>query len=124
MAPILPGLSDTPELLADVVRAARDAGATSLWANVLYLRPGTREHFLDHLARDWPELLPTYERLYARGAYVSKEVGDPIRRRVDELRHRIGVEDRRTVRLTPDPAPGDPVGAAIQAPGQLGLGLG
>ena len=124
MAPILPGLSDTPELLADVVRAARDAGATSLWANVLYLRPGTREHFLDHLARDWPELLPTYERLYARGAYVSKEVGDPIRRRVDELRHRIGVEDRRTVRLTPDPALAIPIGAAIQAPGQLGLGLG
>ena len=31
MAPILPGLSDRPELLADVVRAARDAGATSIW---------------------------------------------------------------------------------------------
>src|SRR6185369_5671695 len=28
MAPILPGLSDRPDLLADVVRAARDAGAT------------------------------------------------------------------------------------------------
>src|SRR4051812_14144497 len=27
MAPILPGLSDRPELLADVVKAARDAGA-------------------------------------------------------------------------------------------------
>ena len=47
MAPILPGLSDEPELLADVVKAARDAGATSIWTNVLYLRPGTREHFLD-----------------------------------------------------------------------------
>ena len=34
MAPILPGLSDRPELLADVVRAARDAGATSIWTNV------------------------------------------------------------------------------------------
>ena len=124
MAPILPGLSDAPELLADVMRAARDAGATSVWANVLYLRPGTREHFLDNLARDWPELVPMYERLYARGAYVSKEVGDPIRRRIDGLRHRIGIEDRRTVRLTPDPALAIPIGAAIQAPGQLGLGLG
>src|SRR5439155_1516298 len=26
MAPILPGLSDRPELMADVIRAARDAG--------------------------------------------------------------------------------------------------
>src|SRR5213593_4773063 len=46
MAAILPGLSDRPELLADVVREARAAGATGIWANLLYLRPGTREHFL------------------------------------------------------------------------------
>ena len=65
MAPILPGISDDPAGMATVVRAARDAGATSIWANVLYLRPGTREHFLDNLARDWPELLPRYEALYA-----------------------------------------------------------
>src|SRR2546425_12806306 len=64
MAPILPGLTDRPEMLADVVKAARDAGATFVWANVLYLRPGTREHFLDHLARDWPDLLAQYEALY------------------------------------------------------------
>src|ERR1051325_10407556 len=36
MAPILPGLSDRPEQLADVVKAARDAGATGIWANLLY----------------------------------------------------------------------------------------
>jgi DNA repair photolyase len=60
MAPILPGISDRPELLDDVVRAARDAGATGVWANVLYLKPGTREHFLGRLAREWPELLPAY----------------------------------------------------------------
>ena len=58
MAPILPGLSDKPELLADVVREARAAGATGIWANMLHLQPGTREHFLAALERDWPELLP------------------------------------------------------------------
>ncbi|MFL5776818.1 MAG: radical SAM protein, partial [Chloroflexota bacterium] len=51
MAPILPGLSDRPDLMADVVKAARDAGATGIWTNVLFLRPGTREHFLENLAR-------------------------------------------------------------------------
>ena len=51
MAPILPGLSDRPELLAEVVREARAAGATGIWANLLYLRPGTREHFLAALER-------------------------------------------------------------------------
>jgi DNA repair photolyase len=70
MAPILPGLSDDPAKLREVVLAARDAGATHLWWNVLNLRPGTREHFLEHLARDWPEQLDRYERLYARSAYL------------------------------------------------------
>jgi DNA repair photolyase len=91
MAPILPGLSDKPELMADVVKAARDAGATSIWTNVLYLRPGTREHFLEHLARDWPELLPRYERLYQGRAYLGKAEIEPVRREVAELRHRFAV---------------------------------
>ena len=64
MAPILPGISDDPAQLAEVVRAAREAGATGLWCNVLHLQPGTREHFLENLARDWPALLPRYEALY------------------------------------------------------------
>ena len=72
MAPIIPGLSDKPELMADVVRAAREAGATGVWANLLYLKPGTKEHFLAALERDWPELLPEYERLYGRRAYLSE----------------------------------------------------
>ena len=103
MAPILPGLSDKPELMADVVRAARDAGATSIWTNVLYLRPGTREHFLDNLARDWPKLVPRYERLYAGRAYLSKGEIEPVRREVAELRQRFDVADRRSVRLLPSP---------------------
>ena len=109
MAPILPGLSDRPEQLAEVVKAARDAGATGIWANLLYLRPGTREHFLANLARDWPELLPRYERLYAAGAYLGKQAQKPVRDRVAELRARYDVRDRRQVRLEPAPEPEDPV---------------
>lgn len=101
MAPILPGLSDRPELLRDVVKAARDAGATGIWTNVLYLRPGTREHFLENLARDWPELLPSYQRLYAGRAYLGKKEIEPVRREVADLRHHFEVGDRRTVRLLP-----------------------
>jgi DNA repair photolyase len=101
MAPILPGLSDGPELLADVVRAARDAGATSIWTGLLNLRPGTREHFLENLARDWPELLPRYERLYRGRAYLGKDEVEPVRREVAELRERFEIGDRRRVRILP-----------------------
>src|SRR5262249_48687996 len=50
LAPILPGLSDKPESLAEVVRAARDAGAVKLWTILLHMKSGTREHFLETLA--------------------------------------------------------------------------
>jgi DNA repair photolyase len=105
LAPILPGLSDRPEQLAAVVRAARKAGAVHLWANVLYLKPGTREHFLSSLARDWPELLPVYERLYARRAYLPVKEAAPVRELVADLRRRHGIADRRSRRLSPAAEP-------------------
>jgi DNA repair photolyase len=105
MAPILPGISDRPEQLREVVRAAREAGATGIWANLLFLRPGTREHFLEHLAEDWPEQLPLYERLYQGKAYLGSADTKPVRAQVSELAKEYGIRDRRKTRLTPPQEP-------------------
>jgi DNA repair photolyase len=104
MAPILPGISDKRELLEQVVREAREAGACGVWANLLHLRPGTREHFLDCLAEDYPEQLPAYERLYAGRAYLKADETKPVRALVAELTRKHGIRDRRRVRLDPEPA--------------------
>ena len=112
MAPILPGISDAPSQLAEVIRAARGAGACGIWANVLFLRPGTREHFLENLARDWPEELARYEQLYADRAYLGSAETRPVRTRVAELAREIGVADRRRVRLEP-PAPAEQLALAV-----------
>ena len=85
MAPILPGLSDRPEQLEEVVHAAREAGAKAIWANLLHLKPGTREHFLGALARDWPDQIEHYERLYRDRAYLPTPLSNPVRDRVREL---------------------------------------
>jgi DNA repair photolyase len=105
MAPILPGISDRPEQLEEVVRAAREAGAQSIWANLVYLKPGTREHFLESLARDWPELVPRYERLYAGRAYLPAAETEPVRERVRRLADGHGIGQRRRARPAPTPAP-------------------
>ena len=101
MAPLLPGLSDAPRKMAEVVKAARDAGACGIWANVLYLKPGTREHFLACLSRDWPELLPEYERLYAGRAYVRNDVAAEARGAARVLAREHGIRDRRATPLRP-----------------------
>ncbi|TAJ19910.1 MAG: radical SAM protein [Dehalococcoidia bacterium] len=95
MAPVLPGLSDRPDQLLEVVRAAHDAGATHLWTRTLYLGPGTREHFLDGLSRVWPEEAVRYASLY-RTAYLDRSVEQPIRARVERLSRAVGIADRRT----------------------------
>ncbi len=105
MAPILPGISDDPERMAEVVRAAREAGATGVWANVLFLRPGTREHFLERLADDWPELVPLYEELYAGRAYLGAEHTKPIRAQVADLARRFEIADRRNAPIVPERQP-------------------
>ena len=105
MAPVLPGISDREDQLAEVVRAAREAGATGVWTNVLFLRPGTREHFLECVARDWPELLPYYENLYAGRAYLGSSELQPIKQTVARLAREYGIKDRRKRPLEPAPEP-------------------
>ena len=99
MAPILPGISDRPDQLREVVKAAREAGATGVWTNLLFLRPGTREHFLEHVAEDFPEQLPHYLELYEGRAYLPSAETKPLRQEVAALAKELGVRDRRRMRL-------------------------
>ena len=78
MAPILPGLSDGEEQLQAVVRAVRTAGARTIWASAVHLRPAVREHFLEALARDWPEQVARYEALFGERAYLPSAVANGI----------------------------------------------
>jgi DNA repair photolyase len=105
MAPILPGLSDRPDRIEAVVKAARAAGATGLWAGMLHLRDGTREHFMSVLGKHWPELVPRYEQAYQDRAYLSSALGESTMKTVARLRGVHNIADRRHVILKPPPAP-------------------
>ncbi|OLC22956.1 MAG: hypothetical protein AUH69_02300 [Actinobacteria bacterium 13_1_40CM_4_65_12] len=105
IAPILPGLSDRPDRLEAVIKAARAAGAANLWAGMLHLRDGTRQHFMSVLARQWPELVPRYERAYLDRQYLPSALSEAPMKEVARLRALHGVADRRTIRLEPPPPP-------------------
>jgi len=66
MAPVLPGISDSPRQLRQVVEACIDAGATHVSPILLHLRPGVREEFMPWLEEAYPDLVPRYEEMYTR----------------------------------------------------------
>jgi DNA repair photolyase len=90
IAPVLPGLSDAPEQVEEVARACLEAGAGSISALVLHLRPGVREHFMTWLAQAYPDLVPEYERRYKGRAYLPKaeqaRVSSVVTRVLEEMR--------------------------------------
>lgn len=93
--PILPLLTDGEANLRSLLVAARDAGAVGAESNVLFLRPGTRETFLQFLAIDFPRLVPEYQRLYRGSAYARPDYVREVERRVRRLAAEVGLDSRR-----------------------------
>jgi len=72
IAPLMPGINDSPRQVERILELAADAGATGVGGICLHLRREVREVFFDWLRAQRPDLLERYERLYARGAYAPR----------------------------------------------------
>ena len=88
IAPLMPGVNDTAEEVAEIVRLAEDAGAISIGAVALHLRGEVRDIFFEWLREHRPELIPRYETLYERGAYVPAEESKRLQALVTRRRSR------------------------------------
>jgi DNA repair photolyase len=73
VAPLMPGINDAPEQVEPLLEAAAAAGATGIGGIALHLRGEVRQIFFDWLRSYRPDLVETYESLYARGAYAPPE---------------------------------------------------
>ncbi|WP_203433765.1 Rv2578c family radical SAM protein [Jiangella asiatica] len=95
IAPVLPALTDSEEHLSALVAAVAEAGATGISHIPLHLRPGAREWYLRWLGTERPDLVPTYQRLYRRGAYADQRYREWLRDRMQPLlsRHRLQPRD-------------------------------
>ena len=72
VAPLMPGINDSPEQVEEILELAGEAGARSIGGIGLHLRGEVREIWFDWLRQYRPDLLDNYERLYTRGAYLPK----------------------------------------------------
>ncbi len=93
MAPLLPGISDSEESINAVVSAAAAHKAQYLGANVLFLKPGSKEWFMPLLREAYPRLIPAYATMY-RKAYAPKEYTQTVLNMVDRARRTWGLDKK------------------------------
>jgi DNA repair photolyase len=79
IGPIIPGVNDAPEQIAKILELAGEAGASNVIGIPLHLRGEVKEIWFDWLREHRPDLIPRYEALYARGAYMRKAESERLR---------------------------------------------
>jgi len=97
-APILPGITDSPKELENVVREAAAACATSVAAIPLFLKPCSAKVFMPFLAEHFPHLVPLYRARYADRAFLPDDYKKRISLLVSKLcrKHGIGVRSHES----------------------------
>lgn len=95
IAPLMPGINDSPEQVAAVVRLATEAGASYITGIALHLRKGVREVFMRWLSENRPELTDLYEDLYRRGAYAPPAERRRLARLIEGPQLSVRDRDRR-----------------------------
>jgi DNA repair photolyase len=103
IAPILPGISDRPEQIREVVEAAIDAGATHVSPILLHLRPVVKDVYMEWLGENYPDLVPRYMAMYARTAYGLKADREQLSASVRAFAAKRGGPRGRPRRKTPPP---------------------
>jgi DNA repair photolyase len=86
IAPLMPGINDSPRQVEKLLDLCAEAGATSIGGVALHLRGEVRKVFMDWMRAQRPDLVPRYERLYRRGANAPAEE----RKRLSKMARRRG----------------------------------
>jgi DNA repair photolyase len=108
MAPVVPGFTTQPAKLEATIKAVAEHGAAFMGVNLLYLKGGTKDHFMGFLTREHPELVDGYRRLYP-GPYAPKPYVAAVRQVVHAL------QERHDVRRRESPVPSEPEGGEEMA---------
>jgi DNA repair photolyase len=113
VAPLMPGINDSPEQVEEIIQLAEEAGATFVNGIALHLRPGVKEVFMSWLSAAHPDLVGRYEELYEGRSYappaernrIAALVRAPNRSRDPRYRRRDELAARRDARQKRDAQP-------------------
>jgi len=88
VAPVLPGITDDVAHLDVLFGAAKAAGARFIHAGALRLYPAVRDRFLPVLAEHFPDLVPRYQKAYAKQQGAPRAYAQALARRVKKLQQK------------------------------------
>ncbi len=91
-SPVLPGITDSPAGLEDVVRAAAAAGARHIFAGPLFLKPCSAAIFLPFLEKEFPHLVENYRQRYQDRSFLPPSYGKRIAQLIARFREKYGIK--------------------------------
>jgi len=104
MAPVMPGLTDSAASIDAVASAAHAHGAIFFGAAPLRLMPTVKEHYLEFVRDEFPDLLGRYERAYP-GAQAPRDYVTALQKRIGNVRSNYAFLDDHVRRPPDQPRP-------------------
>jgi DNA repair photolyase len=111
VAPLMPGINDDPEQIAEILKLADEAGAVFVRGIGLHLRGEVRQVFMQWLQANRPDLVGRYRQLYRRGAYAPVQE----RRRLARLLERAQIRPAESARWSFETRPSEALAEPEQA---------
>ena len=122
--PVLPGITDSPPLIEELVQSVKRADASYLSACALRLQASARERYLPFIAAEFPELAEKYRRAYAGDYQVSERYREGLRARFASVCERYGLTFGRSHRPEEDDDEDEAALAAFESVAQMELPIG
>ena len=89
--PVLPGITDRPDALVDLVRRVRQAGASYVNACALRLRSSARQRYLPFIGEEFPHLSARYRAVYSADHQASPKYREGLRRFMQRVCREEGI---------------------------------
>jgi DNA repair photolyase len=109
IAPLMPGINDSPAHVEEIFEMATEAGATYVTPIALHLRGEVRQLFFEWLAEHRPDLITRYRELYRNGAYAPQQERKRLARLVPGTERESFQTGRMVRQGPPEPAQPAPV---------------
>jgi DNA repair photolyase len=94
MMPMIPGLTDSPAAIENIVAAARRHGAADVHCRALFLKPSAASRFLPFIESHFPALAAQMKQRYGESTYGPRAYDQQLDALVGRIKRKYGYAPR------------------------------